>query len=95
MSMLIMPRMWESLLTDVVSQKGRGSHAADVFLSYVERVTKKRVTERRLEAWFSQEDIDFVRALIPSHKKLYALSLGGGFARKLYPPSDYAALITI
>ncbi|MBQ9479383.1 MAG: hypothetical protein IJU71_07510, partial [Selenomonadaceae bacterium] len=75
--------------------KPHGTSHVDIALSCVEYITKKRVTERRLETWFSQDDLDFVRTLIPSNKKLYALGLGGGGGRKIYPPANYAALLNM
>ena len=86
---------WSAFLTDIVPQKNYGSHAADKMLSYVEHVTGNRVTDRRLETWFNQADLDTVNALIPPHQKLFALGLGGSLAKNHYPPESYAKFVNM
>ena len=84
-----------AFLTDIVPQNDKGTHAADKMLSYIEHVTGERATNRRLEAWFAQADIDTVNAMIPPHQKLCAIGLGGGLAKNHYPPESYAKFINI
>lgn len=79
-------------LVNLKPGKPYGRHHSDIALSYVECLTKKRVTDRRLEAWFDQNDLDVVKALMPQSKKIYAIGIGSNYPKNHYPPGSYAEL---
>ena len=87
--------MWSPLLSDIVDQREVGTHATDKALSCIEYLTGEAVRDRKMEVWFDQSDLDAVRPLMPSTKKVYAICVGGMTARSHYPPESYAALINL
>ncbi len=87
--------LWSPLLTDFVNQRGVGTHAVDKSLSYVEHLTGERIKERRMETWFDQNDLDAVKALMPSTKKIFTIGVGGLTRKNHYPPQSYAELINL
>ena len=82
---------WSSLLT--ANPPIEGKHSVDRFINHVEYLSGSPVSNRKLEAWFSPDDLNSVRNIIPPNERLIAIGLGGATARKHYP--FYAELIEL
>ena len=87
--------MWKKLLTTLIVPTDLTDHAVDIMILFAECLLKTRVVNRELEAWVDDADIEFVRTLLPTSRRLYALCVGGTRYKKHYPPASYARLMNM
>lgn len=76
--------------------KAAEGHYVDRHLVTIGNFTQKTITNRELEVWFVQQDIDYVRnrLKVPANMKIIALCMGGaGGGIKSYPADRYVALL--
>ena len=85
--------LWEPLVTEFVPPIIGKYQAIDVNLKYVEYLLGAPIVNREVEVWIDESDLESVKSMLPSAKKLCAIGLGGSFAKNHYPPEYYAELM--
>ena len=87
--------MWKKLLTTLIVPKDLKANVVDIMILFAEFLIKKRVSNRELEAWVDDADVESVRVLLPTSRRLYALCVGGTRPKKHYPPESYAQMMNM
>ena len=82
------------LATNIVPYGDTHCHMADRYFSLVEEILHVPILNRKLEAWCTTKDLAIAKETLKNvSNPLYALCMGGTWARKLYPPEKYARLL--
>ena len=82
------------LATHIVPYGDTHCHMADRNFSLPEEILHMPILNRKLESWYTPEDLSAAKEnLKDSPIPFYALSMGGTWARKRYPPEKYAHLL--
>lgn len=89
-------RQIKILATNPVPYGDSHCHMADRFFSLVEEILHVPILNRKLEAWYTEEDLAVAKENLKDiSRPIYALCMGGRTGRKHYPPEKYARLLEL
>ena len=69
-------------------------HYVESRMSIIDDVLHSPVANRDIEVWYTEEDLKIAKSLLNGvSRPIYALCMGGTFAKKFYPPEKYTKLV--
>ncbi|MBR1730775.1 MAG: glycosyltransferase family 9 protein, partial [Selenomonadaceae bacterium] len=87
----------ELMTTEIDTTDLKNPHYSELYICILKNYAKTRINNRELEIWFSPNDRFLAEINLQrfDNKKIYAISLGGGFKNKHWKAENFAKLINM